>query len=414
MSFEVETLPNGLEIVAECNPHALSAAVGFFVRTGARDEQAELAGVSHFLEHMAFKGSDRRTADDVNREFDEIGAKYNAYTTEEHTVYHAAVLPEYLPTTIDLLADLLRPSLRIDDFEMEKKVILEEIGMYADSPMWLAYERAMRVHFADHPLGNSVLGSEESVGALSADAMRAYHRARYSPSNLFVAAAGKIEWPRLLDLVRNKCAAWERVPTARTVQRTFSSGTNELMVRESFVQEWMFLLAAAPPADSKMRMAAEILANVIGDDSGSRFHWALVETGKVDSADFNYHEYEGVGSFIASISCRPEATEEDLATVRQILTTISRDGITPEELQQAKNKIGSRIVLAAERPQNRLSSLGYNWSYRKEYRSMVDDLKDLNAVTPKDVRELLDAYPLTKQTTLSLGPLGSLRNLNDY
>lgn len=413
MSFQVETLPNGLEIVAECNPHALSAAVGFFVRTGARDEQPEVAGVSHFLEHMAFKGSDRRTADDVNREFDEIGAKYNAYTTEEHTVYYAAVLPEYLPTTIDLLADLLRPSLRVEDFDMEKKVILEEIGMYADSPMWLAYERAMRIHFADHPLGNSVLGSEESVGALTADAMRAYHRSRYSPSNVFVAAAGKIHWPQLVDLVKSKCEGWERVPTERLVKRAFQRGKNELMVRDAFVQQWTFLLASAPPADSKLRMAAEILANVMGDDSGSRFHWALVETGKVDSADFNYHEYEGVGSFIVSASCRPETTSENLATLRRLLDEVVRDGITEEELMQAKNKIGSRVVLAAERPQNRLSSLGYNWSYRKEYRSMVDDLHDLNAVTTKDVRELLDTYPPQKQTTLSLGPLSSLPGLDE-
>ena len=125
-------LPNGLEVLAECSPHALSSAIGFFVRTGSRDETPELAGVSHFLEHMAFKGSQRRSADDVNREFDDIGAKYNAYTTEEHTVFHAAVLPEYLDRAVDLLADLLRPTLREDDFSMEKKVILEEIGMYAE------------------------------------------------------------------------------------------------------------------------------------------------------------------------------------------------------------------------------------------------------------------------------------------
>ncbi|HMO87170.1 MAG TPA: pitrilysin family protein, partial [Lacipirellulaceae bacterium] len=132
MKFRRQTLDNGLEIVAECNDSAHSLGVGFFVRTGARDETDEVAGVSHFLEHMVFKGTPRRTAEDVNREFDEIGAHYNAFTSEESTVYYASVLPEYQEASIDILADVLRPSLRDEDFAMEKKVILEEIQMYAD------------------------------------------------------------------------------------------------------------------------------------------------------------------------------------------------------------------------------------------------------------------------------------------
>jgi predicted Zn-dependent peptidase len=410
--FKQATLPNGLEIIAECNPHALSAAVGFFVRTGARDETPELAGVSHFLEHMAFKGNERRTAADVNREFDEIGAKYNAYTTEEHTVFHAAVLPEYLPPAIDLIGDLLRPSLREDDFDMEKKVIIEEIGMYADSPMWTAYERAMRVHFANHPLGNSVLGSEASVGALTSQAMRQYHQARYCPSNIFVAAAGKVDWDDLVKLVTDKCGSWEPAPASRDVLRTFQSGRNELMCRDEFKQEWIFGMLGAPPADDNLRMAAEILASVVGDDTGSRYYWALVEPGIAESADFGYHEYEGMGSYMTSASCRPEATEEVIGIMRKILADVTRDGITAEEMEQSKNKIGSRIVLAAERPQNRLSSLGYNWSYRKEYRTVAADLNELNAVTLDDIARLMEAHPLTKMTTVCLGPLAKLACLD--
>lgn len=408
MKFEHETLANGMEVVAECNPHAVSAAIGFFVRAGARDEGPEVAGVSHFLEHMAFKGSQRRTADDVNREFDEIGAKYNAYTTEEHTVFHAAVLPEYLPESVDLLADLLRPSLRPDDFEMEKKVILEEIGMYADSPMWTAYERAMRVHFSDHPLGNSVLGSVASVGGLTPEAMRAYHASRYSPSNIFVAAAGKIDWNQLLDLVGERCGGWSGPKPAREIRRAFQSGPSELLRRDEFKQEWLFGLAPAPAADSPLRMAAEVLANVLGDDTGSRLYWALVEPGKVESADFSYHEYEGLGSFITSASCRPEVADEDLAIIREILREATRGGITEEELGQSKNKLGARIVLAAERPANRLFSLGYNWSYRREYRQVEADLDELNQVTPDKVREVLAAFPLERLTTVALGPAPAL------
>src|SRR6476619_4072237 len=166
MPFHQQKLANGLTIIGETSPAAKSAAVGFFVRTGSRDETPDVAGVSHFLEHMVFKGTPRRSAADVNREFDRIGADYNAFTSEENTVFHASVLPEYLPQADDLLADILRPSLRGDDFDMEKKVIIEEIGMYEDQPMFSAYDHAKRVYFAEHPLGNSILGTPESITAL--------------------------------------------------------------------------------------------------------------------------------------------------------------------------------------------------------------------------------------------------------
>ena len=148
-----------MQIIGETSPSARSVALGFFVRTGSRDETPDVSGVTHFLEHMVFKGTPRRTALDVNRDFDRIGAHYNAFTSEENTVFYAAILPEYLPQAVDILADILRPSLRGEDFDMEKNVIIEEIGMYEDQPMWSAYDHAKRLYFADHPLGNSILGT---------------------------------------------------------------------------------------------------------------------------------------------------------------------------------------------------------------------------------------------------------------
>src|ERR1700724_3441228 len=142
MAFHTHVLPNGLLIIGETNPAMRSVALGFFVRTGARDETPEGSGVTHFLEHMIFKGTPHRTALDVNRDFDRIGAHYNAFTSEENTVFYAAALPEYL-----------RPSLRVEGVDMEKNVIIEEIGMYEDQPMWSAYDHAKRLYFADHPLG---------------------------------------------------------------------------------------------------------------------------------------------------------------------------------------------------------------------------------------------------------------------
>ena len=147
MEFREHVLPNGLEVIAECNPRAHSMSLGFFVKTGSRDESPEVAGVSHFLEHMVFKGTERRDALAVNRDFDKVGAKHNAQTSEEDTFYHVTCLPEYLPRAFDVLSDILRPSLRTDDFETEKQVIIEEIKMYLDNPMSVAYEAAKAAHF---------------------------------------------------------------------------------------------------------------------------------------------------------------------------------------------------------------------------------------------------------------------------
>src|ERR1700704_2379257 len=166
MSFYKHTLPNGLTIVGEISPSARSVAVGFFVKTGSRDETPEVSGVSDFLEHMVFKGTPHRTALGVNYDFDRIGPSYNPFISEETTVFYAAILTEYLPQAVDILADILRPSLRGEDFDMEKKVIIEEIGMYEDQPMWSAYDHAKRVYFADHKLGNSILGTVASITAL--------------------------------------------------------------------------------------------------------------------------------------------------------------------------------------------------------------------------------------------------------
>src|SRR3954453_11574539 len=209
MPFHHHILPNGLTLVGEDSPSARSVAVGFFVKTGARDETPEVAGVSHFLEHMVFKGTPNRTPFDVNRDFDRIGASYNAFTSEENTVFYAAILPEYLPQAVDILADILRPSLRDDDFTMEKNVIIEEIGMYEDNPGWSAYDHAKKHYFVSHPLGNSILGTPESITALTRQQMADYHRRRYVAPNVTAVAAGNFDWDKLVELVATACNRWE-------------------------------------------------------------------------------------------------------------------------------------------------------------------------------------------------------------
>jgi len=405
MKFHQTTLDNGLSVVAELNPNVLSVAAAFFVRTGARDESAQVSGVSHFLEHMAFKGDGHRSADDVNRIFDEIGARYNASTSEETTMYYAAVLPEYLPTVFDVLAGLLHPSLREADFEVERKVILEEIGMYEDQPSFVAYESAMKTHFNGHPLGQSILGTKASISSLKRDQMAQYHADHYRGGNITIAVAGNTEWDQVVELANRYCGNWPAGRTPRPTDEARPKGGKSVIAKESSTQQHVMQMAAAPAARSPLRLAAELLSVVVGDDSGSRLYWDLVDPGLVESADLSYNEYEGSGAYLCST---PESTADNLQRIADIYADVNERGVSEEELQQAQNKVASRIVLRSERPMGRLSSLGGNWVYRGEYRSVQEELDAFRAITTDEVRALLAKYPLRQLSTAAVGPLAAL------
>jgi len=409
VTFHSHILKNGLQLIGETSPSARSVALGFFVRTGARDETGDVSGVTHFLEHMVFKGTPRRSALDVNRDFDKIGAHYNAFTSEENTVFYAAILPEYIPQAVDILADILRPSLRVDDFEMEKNVIIEEIGMYEDQPTWSAYDHAKRAYFADHPLGNSILGTPEGIRALGRDQMHAYFERRYVAPNITAVAAGNFDWERFVAIIEEQCGAWNAGLVGRQgVRETKGSGKFEVVTRSKVAQEHVFLISPGPPVESPLRYAADTLALALGDDSGSRLYWALVDPGLADAADASFHDYEGTGSFYTSFSCEPGRTQENLAIVLNLLHDVQKEGITEKELQQAKSKIGSRVVRGSERPMGRMQAIGMAWTYLHQYRSVDDDLKSFDAVTLESIRQVLDRYPIDGVTTLALGPLEKL------
>lgn len=405
MHFQHATLANGLDIVSEINPQALTAALAFFVRAGARDESPELSGVSHFLEHMAFKGNARFSADDVNRIFDEVGARYNASTGEEFTLFYAAILPEYLDRTFELLAALPVPGLRQADFDTEQQVILEEIGMYDDLPAFLAQERAMRVHFGEHPLGQSILGTSASVSALTAEQMRRYHAEHYRAGNMTLVAAGNVDWDRLVRLAERHCGDWRDGSAPRDTRPAAAVGGRDFLTRPGSQQQHVTQLAPAPAAEDSLRFAAELLAVVVGDESSSRLYWELVDPGLVEAADLSYHEFQGTGTWTTYFCCRPEETAQNLERVASVFAEVNRNGVTPEELAQARSKVASRIVLQGELPMGRLSSLGGNWLYRREYRSVADDLASVQAIDAAAVRRLLDDYPLSVTTTVGVGPL---------
>jgi predicted Zn-dependent peptidase len=409
MSFHKHVLANGLTIIGEISPSARSVAVGFFVKTGSRDEMPMESGVSHFLEHMVFKGTPNRTALEVNYDFDRIGAAYNAFTSEENTVFYAAILPEYLPQAVDILSDIMRPSLRGADFDMEKKVIIEEIGMYDDQPMWCAYDNAKKAFFAEHPLGNSILGTAASITALTREQMQAYYDRRYVAPNITVAVAGNFVWDDAVTLIEKRCGAWPKGEAPRVnIKPVLPRRHQQVMTKDKLNQEQVFLLSPGPAADAPERYAADALAMILGDDSGSRLYWTLVDPGRADSADMGYHDYEGTGGYFTSFSCEPENTADNLALIQEIFREAQREGVSEEELAIAKSKILSRVVRGSERPMGRMQALGMGWTYLHTYRSVDEELANFDAVTLKDVRNVLDRFPFDQLTVLALGPLAKL------
>lgn len=412
MTFHHTRLPNGLEVIAELNDRAYSVASGFLVKTGSRDEAADVAGVSHFLEHMTFKGTDRRDALAVNRDFDRVGAKHNAQTSEEDTFYHVTCLPEYLPGAFEVLADILRPTLREDDFETEKKVIIEEIRMYLDNPMSVVYEAAKSAHFDKHPLGNSILGTVDSITALRVDRMREYFGRRYSPQNIVLGFAGKGDWDQLVDLAARHCGHWEGGPAGRVATPCRGSRAFQAILREEDQQETVVGVCDAPPLETDDRYAAHLLATILGDHTGSRLYWALIDPGLADGAELSYQDYNQAGSFFTFLSCEPEETQANLERIAEVYRGVMAGGVTGEELTQAKNKVQARSVLRSERPMGRLGSLGFHWAYRRDYLPLEDELAAFSRVTLEDLRRLLHDWPLWPMTIATVGPTTEIQPPN--
>jgi len=409
MPFHTQLLPNGLRLIGETIPSSRSVSVGFYVKTGSRDETVPESGVSHFLEHMMFKGTPRRTALEVNRDFDRIGASYNAYTSEEITAYYASVLPEYLPSAVDILADILRPSLRDADFDTEKNVILEEIKMYDDQPGSMAWDNAKRIYYGGHTLGNSILGTNASVTALSRDAMHDYFGRRYVTPNILVSIAGQFNWVEFVALVERTTAAWPAGSAVRTgLIPHIGPGTVHAVTKEGTAQEHVLCLGNSVPAESKLRYSASTLAIAIGDDSGSRLHWELVDPGHVESASCGVDASQASGLLGTSFSCDPESAQGNLEIVRAVLADVQSKNITAGELSQAKNKIASRVVRYSERPSGRMRALAGSWLYNAEFSDPDVELARYDAVSLESIREYLGQYPIDALTVVGYGPVAEL------
>jgi len=404
VEFKETTLGNGLTIIAEIDPAAHSAAGGFFVKTGARDETPDLMGVSHFLEHMMFKGTDRRSADDINREFDEIGAKYNAFTSSEMTVFYGQTLPELFPRCVDLLGDMMRPALRDADFDQERNVILEEIAMYKDNPFWVLYDEFSPRRYPGHPLGHLVLGTNETISEMKRDAMRGYFDQRYSADNTVVALAGAVEFDAAVEQIGELCGAWESTGATRDNAEPAPVSDDFTMKSDRVNRAYVLMMAPAPAYADERRYAAALLGQALGGAGGnSRLHWALIEPGIAEEAEAALEPHDGGGNWFAMAVCEPEKLAEVEAAIdREIAGLVG--SLSEDDLERLRARALTAATLAGERPGGRMQRLGRMWTQLGERVSLEEELDRINAVTLADLRAVYEAYPFAPRVTGRLVP----------
>lgn len=401
--FDHLTLPNGLRLLGE-RSDARSVAVGLAFDVGARDERADESGAAHFLEHLAFKGDRGRRADDVNRAFDELGARVNAYTSHDRTLFYGAALRDLrAPLTAQLLT-LARPALRREDVDVERRVILEEIGMAEDRPEDRTWERGARLFFDGHPLGAPVLGTRASVEALGPSRLRSFHRRWYRSDRALLIVTGAYAWEEVVEEVRAATEDWTPGGATRIHPAWAPRRGAEEERGSGFERTHLVWFAPAPSAQDPARIAATLLARVVGDDDNGRLFWALVEPGLVDDAALWFDPADGLGSFQASATTDDASRDRVVETVEEVLSRFERDGPTDDEWARAQRALATEVTLAAETPMGRLAELSDAWLDRGEAEASAATVARILATPPSAGRELLEGAPFAASFRYALRP----------
>lgn len=391
IEFQRRELSNGLTVIGELDPFAHSAAAGFFVRTGARDEPTPIMGVSHFLEHMMFKGTETLSADALNQAFDNMGARNNAYTSNEVTCFYAQVLPELIGDALDLLSTMMRPALRQDDFDTEKQVILEEIAMYKDNPFWVLYEEAIDRYFRPHGLAHRVLGTTESVSAMTRDQMAGYFADRYAPDNMVLSVAGRVDFDAACAAAERRCGDWPRSGTTRTLRTPAVNKERFELTDDSVSRGYLLGLAPAPGNEDDRRYEAMVLGQLLGGDGNSRLHWALIEEGIAEEAQAAYDANAGSGTFMIYASGEPDRLERFSEVIDREIAGLA-DSITEDDVLRIRSKVATGATLSGERPGDRMQRIGRLWSSLGEYRSLEEEIARIDSVTVDGLRSLCDSF----------------------
>lgn len=401
-------LGNGLQIVGEVMPDFESIAVSYTIRTGARDEHnPTLAGISHFLEHMVFKGTATLDWQQLKQAFTRIGAEKNGSTSVERTLYYLRVQSDYLDRAVELLSDMMFPRLAESDFHMEKEVIINEIARSEDQPYSFIRRRMMQAYFGVHPLGNYVLGSRESIHNMSLEQMRDYWQHHYVANNSILSIAGKFDWDHLIELVERYCNTWRMGEAERLVTAYEPAQPGKtIMVDQKLKQQIMLITMPMIDMRDPDYYAAILGSDILGDPNGSRLYWNIRQRGLAQTAQSTIWAMEGTGILFIRIHTTPENAPQILNQAQAELKRLLTDGIREDELQRAKDKWMSRLVLSGESTYSRMYALTNDWIRDARLTSIDEKINAIEKVTREDVMRTLHRFPLlSKQVLTTLGPL---------
>jgi predicted Zn-dependent peptidase len=299
---------------------------------------------------------------------------------------------------------MLRPSLDPTEFDTEKKVILEEIALYQDRPNYLLYEAAMHEHFMGHPAGNSVLGNTDSIGALTREQMKGYFDARYAPSNIVFGIAGSFNWDQFVEKAEKLCGHWKDMPVERDTREHHPKTSTKTITKDGLQCAHLCFVSRGPDCRDERRYPCHTLASVLGDSTGSRVYWELVDRGIADIAFIDAEELEGTGVVWGYVSALPDQLDRAGEILRGILHTPLE--FNEGDLQRVKTKLRTRFVLNGESSTRRLMALGFEWMYRKRFVTIDDELKRLDLVSRDEIAQLVNDFSLEPVTEVRLLPAG--------
>ena len=408
---QIETLPNGVRIVTEPMDTVRSAALGIWVGGGSREEAPSESGAAHFIEHMLFKGTQRRSAQDIARETDAIGGQMNAFTTKECTCFYGRVLDSHLPQALDILFDMVyHSSFAQEAVETERGVILEEIDMYEDTPDDLCAEKLFGAVFQGSALARPILGSAETLAPMTGEFLREYHRAHYRGDNTVVALSGSFS-QEILDEIRRRFAALPAGAPQPVVPAVYTPA----FVVTSKPIEQNHLTLAFPGLDynSPKRFALQLLSSILGGGVSSRLFQQVRERQGLCYTIYSYgagHADTGVFCIYAALNKETEA--KALATIRQVVDQLRREGPTSEELERARDQSKANVVMGLESTQSRMSHAGRSLLFSGEILTPEQIIAAYDSVTHEDVVAL--AQEIFRWDQVSLSAVGQVRTAEAY
>jgi predicted Zn-dependent peptidase len=406
--------PNGVTVLSEREPSVRSVALGVWIRTASAHEMRPKMGVSHLLEHMVFKGTERRTAQEIALSLESRGGSLDAYTSRDATAYHARVLDADLPRALDVITDIVRrPVLRDSDLSLERQVVLEEISTVADTPDDEVFDRTYETMWPTHPYGFQILGTKETVGALSAGDLKGLHTSAYFPGNCVIAAAGNLTHDALLAEVERHgwfdgdARALNPHPPLLPPVPPAVLGVTKQFEKDTAQTHVVFATDTVPYADRR-KYGLLVISNVFGGGMSSRLFQRIREELGLAYAIYSFTSfYRAVGMAGVYVGTQPARAEKAVEAIKGEFARMAQEGLRGEALEDAKQQTLGQLMLSLESPTARMYRLASTAVYSEPYRSLDDVLRTVAALTADEVSAIAaEFFAPERQTVVSLGPNG--------